>query len=358
MEFGSYARMLKAYDGARHGRRAHRARPAPQGRRALVGPDLRLTLAAATLFPRGDRAHRGLAQRPHGLRRARLQPRPRREGLLLHTPADADVFRDFKPRVRTMSAEPTRPRGRRPPSAPSCARPAARCAGRASTQSTRRRASRAGCSILEEDRHGDFAAPVYLHGFLKSYCDHLELDYLPLWQRVAPPRTRPMPNPGTTRGRASRLATPGLMPCSCWGPAGRRRGGLGVSRFLRTREQGPGPSRQRRPPPPSNPPPRRAVVSDSSTAFVGPRAMPLTPSRTHRLSRAPAHHRHHRRPGHPAPRRATRLRGRLPPGKHLDWRGTAFILHASNPKGCVELGGRRGPRRPASRADGSLRLGK
>ncbi|TPW19383.1 MAG: hypothetical protein FD126_2738, partial [Elusimicrobia bacterium] len=52
--------------------------------------------------------------------------------------------------------------------------------------------------------------------------------------------------------------------------------------------------------------------------------------------------------------------GRLPPGKYLDWRGTSFVLHASNPKGLrVELAGR-----PVDLAtlrpepDGSWRLGK
>ncbi|TPW21004.1 MAG: cytoskeleton protein RodZ, partial [Elusimicrobia bacterium] len=66
---------------------------------------------------------------------------------------------------------------------------------------------------LEEDRHGDFAAPVYLHGFLKSYCDHLELDYLPLWQRVAPP-ANPVEDDadGDSGPDFSRLASPGLMP--------------------------------------------------------------------------------------------------------------------------------------------------
>jgi hypothetical protein len=47
---------------------------------------------------------------------------------------------------------------------------------------------------LEDERFRDFPAPVYLRAFLKDYCDFLELDFQPLWERfqacaVPPPAT-------------------------------------------------------------------------------------------------------------------------------------------------------------------------
>ncbi len=39
---------------------------------------------------------------------------------------------------------------------------------------------------LEEDRHDDFPASIYLRGFLNGYCDHLELPFEPLWAALTP----------------------------------------------------------------------------------------------------------------------------------------------------------------------------
>ncbi len=38
---------------------------------------------------------------------------------------------------------------------------------------------------LEENRFDEFPALAYLGGFLKSYCDHLEVDFEPLWRRIS-----------------------------------------------------------------------------------------------------------------------------------------------------------------------------
>lgn len=219
---------------------------------------------------------------------------------------------------------------------------------------------------LEEDRHGEFAAPVYLHGFLKSYCDHLELDYLPLWQRVAPPEN-PAPEDEDDSGPDySRLASPSVMPLFVLG--GLLAVGVaawGVSRLARAK-----PAEAPHAVEPLAPPaahvaeptvssgsftgPVVATTASAPTAPVGPQPAPLTyPTRL--LVTATAS-------GQVSLRRDGRLvfEGRLPAGKYLDWRGTSFILHASNVKGLrVELGGQ-----PVdlttlrTDADGSFRLGK
>jgi len=39
---------------------------------------------------------------------------------------------------------------------------------------------------LEENHFEDFPAPVYLRGFLKTYCDFLDVEFDPLWQQLRP----------------------------------------------------------------------------------------------------------------------------------------------------------------------------
>lgn len=214
---------------------------------------------------------------------------------------------------------------------------------------------------LEEDRHGDFAAPVYLHGFLKSYCDHLELEYLPLWQRVAPPENPVDEDTEDAGPDLSRLASPSVMPLFVLG--GLLAVGVaawGVSRLTRAKPEAP-PAVE-----PLAPAPAAVVEPAMSTAaFTGPvfpvpapdprpQPAPLTYPTRLLITATSA--------GQVTLRRDGRLvfEGRLPPGKYLDWRGTSFILHASDPKGLrVELGGQ-----PVDLAalrtdpDGSYRLGK
>ncbi|MFH2202894.1 MAG: helix-turn-helix domain-containing protein [Elusimicrobiota bacterium] len=40
---------------------------------------------------------------------------------------------------------------------------------------------------LEENDARAFPAPVYMRGFLKNYCDYLELEFEPVWRLLAPP---------------------------------------------------------------------------------------------------------------------------------------------------------------------------
>lgn len=213
---------------------------------------------------------------------------------------------------------------------------------------------------LEEDRHDAFAAPVYLHGFLKSYCDHLELEYLPLWQRVAPKEERPEGEPEDSSGPdLSRLAAPSLMPLFVLG--GVLAVGVavwGVSRLTRAPEPAP-------PAPEPLAPAVPALAEPATAAAAAPVPVPVPegpavpepvltyPARLYITAVGP---------GQVTLRRDGRrvFEGSLPAGRHLDWRGTTFTLHTSNPKGLrVELGGQ-----PVDltalkpEADGSYRLGK
>src|SRR5579883_848902 len=44
------------------------------------------------------------------------------------------------------------------------------------------RISRRFLEALEKNRFDEFPALAYLRGFLKSYCDYLELEFEPLWR--------------------------------------------------------------------------------------------------------------------------------------------------------------------------------
>ena len=217
---------------------------------------------------------------------------------------------------------------------------------------------------LEEDRHGDFAAPVYLHGFLKSYCDHLELDYLPLWKRVAPPENPVDEDAEEDAGPDfSRLASPSVMPLFVLG--GLLAVGVaawGVSRLVQAKKAAPEAAAPVEPAAPLGlePVASTSAVTSSSAAFVGPSIPttaplePLTYPARLRITAMASAQVTLRRDGRQV------FEGHLPPGRYLDWRGTSFILHVSNPKGLrVELGGR--PLDLATvrpEADGSYRLGK
>ncbi len=49
---------------------------------------------------------------------------------------------------------------------------------------------------LETNRFEEFAAMAYLRGFLKSYCDYLEVEFEPLWEGIVPqPPPAPPPPP-------------------------------------------------------------------------------------------------------------------------------------------------------------------
>jgi len=39
-------------------------------------------------------------------------------------------------------------------------------------------------AAMEEERFDELPGPVYLRGFLKTYCDHLDMPFEPLWQAI------------------------------------------------------------------------------------------------------------------------------------------------------------------------------
>lgn len=62
---------------------------------------------------------------------------------------------------------------------------------------------------LEENRFEDFPAPAYLRGFLKCYCEYLELEFDPLWKSAFPEATAPAP-----KEAAPAPAAPAQLPSS------------------------------------------------------------------------------------------------------------------------------------------------
>ncbi|MFI5347256.1 MAG: helix-turn-helix domain-containing protein [Elusimicrobiota bacterium] len=51
---------------------------------------------------------------------------------------------------------------------------------------------------LENDRLDEFPAFVYMRGFLKGYCDHLEVSFDELWAKIQPPAAEAASTPGST----------------------------------------------------------------------------------------------------------------------------------------------------------------
>lgn len=60
---------------------------------------------------------------------------------------------------------------------------------------------------LEANRFDEFPAAVYLQGFLKGYCEHLDLDFEPLWSQVHPSQPKQ-----TEAEKESRPAEPAPAP--------------------------------------------------------------------------------------------------------------------------------------------------
>ena len=50
---------------------------------------------------------------------------------------------------------------------------------------------------LENNRFEEFQALAYLRGFLKSYCDYLEVDFDAIWRQIEAPPPAPAAEPGT-----------------------------------------------------------------------------------------------------------------------------------------------------------------
>lgn len=63
---------------------------------------------------------------------------------------------------------------------------------------------------LEENRFEDFPAPAYLRGFLKCYCEYLELEFDPLWKSAFPETAAPAPE----KERPAPATAPAALPSS------------------------------------------------------------------------------------------------------------------------------------------------
>lgn len=63
---------------------------------------------------------------------------------------------------------------------------------------------------LEANRFEVFPASVYLHGFLKAYCDHLEVDFETLWNQIAPPK--PQSSEPTAKAHEDHSQSAAVMP--------------------------------------------------------------------------------------------------------------------------------------------------
>jgi hypothetical protein len=61
---------------------------------------------------------------------------------------------------------------------------------------------------LEAGRFDDLPAPVYLRSFLSGYCEYLEIDMRPLWDRLHPPPAAAAPPESPAPGPAGRPAPP------------------------------------------------------------------------------------------------------------------------------------------------------
>lgn len=57
---------------------------------------------------------------------------------------------------------------------------------------------------LESNRFDEFPAIVYLRGFLKNYCDHLDIEFEPLWVQIDPHKAKPVPADGAASATAAR----------------------------------------------------------------------------------------------------------------------------------------------------------
>jgi len=68
---------------------------------------------------------------------------------------------------------------------------------------------------LEDSAFDVFPAPVYLRGFLKNYCDFLDIEFEPLWAQVTPKPAQ------ASEGQAPQAATERAAPPSSESPAPR-----------------------------------------------------------------------------------------------------------------------------------------
>ena len=62
---------------------------------------------------------------------------------------------------------------------------------------------------LENDRLDEFPAFVYMRGFLKGYCEHLDVPFDELWSKIQPPSADALPAPETAESSPASSFNPG-----------------------------------------------------------------------------------------------------------------------------------------------------
>lgn len=74
---------------------------------------------------------------------------------------------------------------------------------------------------LENDRFDEFPAFVYMRGFLKGYCEHLDVPFEELWAKIQPPAAESASGPAAPSTPAPKPAgtTPSPRPLSTPAPA-------------------------------------------------------------------------------------------------------------------------------------------
>ena len=65
---------------------------------------------------------------------------------------------------------------------------------------------------LEEDRFDEFPAFVYMRGFLKGYCEHLDVPFAELWAQIQPAAPPETPRPALNSASAAPTPKPAAKP--------------------------------------------------------------------------------------------------------------------------------------------------
>ncbi len=81
---------------------------------------------------------------------------------------------------------------------------------------------------LENDRLDEFPAFVYMRGFLKGYCEHLDVPFEELWAKIQPPAAEAPPTP------APAAPTPKPAPASSFNPGGKPHAAAPASHVAQT----------------------------------------------------------------------------------------------------------------------------
>ena len=83
---------------------------------------------------------------------------------------------------------------------------------------------------LENDRLDEFPAFVYMRGFLKGYCEHLDVSFDELWAKIQPPAAEASAAPAA----AAPAPKPAAAPASSFNPGGKAHTAAPASHVQRT----------------------------------------------------------------------------------------------------------------------------